>query len=44
MINISSFNSEREVRGILNELDKHKKLSTQCCGNAGPASQMVDQQ
>ena len=29
MINISSFNSERELRGMLNELDKHKQLSAQ---------------
>ena len=43
MINISSFNSERELRGTLNELDKHKQLLTQCCVNGGPASQTVDQ-
>ena len=43
MINISSFNSERELRGILNQLDKHKQPSTQWCDDVGPASQTVHQ-
>ena len=43
MINISLFNSERELRGMLNELEKHKQLSIQCCDDVGPASQMVHQ-
>ena len=43
MINISSFDSERELRGILNELDEHKQLLTKSCVNVGPASQTVDQ-
>ena len=47
MINIGSFNMfniERELWGILNELDEHEQLLTQCCVNVGPASQTVDQQ
>ena len=32
---ISSFNSECELLGILNELDKNKQLSIQCCLASG---------
>ena len=35
---ISSFNSECELLGILNELDKNKQVSIQCCGNVNLAS------
>ena len=38
MINISSFNSERELRSILSELDEHKQLLTWCSVDGGPAS------
>ena len=41
--NINSFNSERELRSILNEPDNNKQLSTKCCVNVGPASQTVDE-
>ena len=43
MINISSFNSERKLRGILNQLDIHKRLSTLWYDDVGPASQTVHQ-
>ena len=33
---ISSSNSERELLGIINKLDKNKQLSTQCCVNVWP--------
>ena len=43
MINISLFNSKRELLGILNELDEYKQLLTQCLVIVGPTSQTVDQ-
>ena len=34
---ISSFNSECDLLGILNELDENKQLLIQCCVNVWPA-------